>query len=508
MQEQAKMQHTRDEIVATATRQSTQHELRADPTSDTGNEVVLFGLDVSNTSMRQAIDWIIQRARQRRKTLLNFVNAHCINTACRHPRYRRALQRSDRLLPDGSGVKLALRLQGKVLTENLNGTDLFPHLCRAAAEHGLSMYLLGAGPGIAEQAAANMIRRFPHLRIAGTRDGYFRDEQHAEVIAIINASGADVLLVAMGVPRQELWLAQHRDVLQSTINIGVGGLFDFYAERISRAPSWLRRLGMEWTWRLLQEPSRMWRRYVLGNPEFVLRALFDAVHIRRAQDLAHMLPQSHVKAFGRRFHWWLSTHTTPLGQRLLDITATSAALLMAAPLMAMAAVAIRVESPGPVFFSQQRVGLGGTPFKMWKFRSMRSDAEASQSALVQRNEMTGGVLFKLKHDPRITRVGRFIRRFSIDELPQLWNVLCGDMALVGPRPALPGEVAQYPLAARQRLAVRPGITCIWQVRGRSNIPFEGQVAMDLEYIHKATLTTDFRLLLQTIPAILRGDGAY
>ncbi|MFT5173798.1 MAG: exopolysaccharide biosynthesis WecB/TagA/CpsF family protein [Gammaproteobacteria bacterium] len=502
------MQHTSYENIATAAPKNTQYELRVDPTPGTDNEVVLFGLDVSNTSMRQAVDWIIQRARQRQKTLLNFVNAHGLNTACRQPIYRRVLQRSDRLLPDGSGVKLALRLQGKVLTENLNGTDLFPHLCCAAAEHGLSIYLLGAGPGVAEQAAANMIRRFPQLRIAGTRDGYFRDEQHAEVIETINASGADVLLVAMGVPRQELWLAQHLDCLQTSINMGVGGLFDFYAERISRAPLWLRRLGMEWTWRLLQEPSRMWRRYVLGNPEFVLRALFDAAHIRRTKDLARTLSQGHIRAFGRRLHWWLSTRATPLSQRLLDITVAGSTLLIAAPLVAMAAIAIRVESPGSVLFSQQRVGLGGTPFRMWKFRSMRNDAEASKSALAQRNEMTGGVLFKLKRDPRITRVGRFIRRFSIDELPQLWNVLRGDMALVGPRPALPGEVAQYSLAARQRLAIRPGLTCIWQVCGRSNIPFEGQVAMDLEYIHKATLTTDLRLLLRTIPAVLSGDGAY
>jgi lipopolysaccharide/colanic/teichoic acid biosynthesis glycosyltransferase len=139
---------------------------------------------------------------------------------------------------------------------------------------------------------------------------------------------------------------------------------------------------------------------------------------------------------------------------------------------------------------------------------MYSDAEARKAALVRRNEMTGGVLFKIKDDPRITRIGRIIRRFSIDELPQLWNVLRGDMALVGPRPALPDEVAQYSLEARRRLSARPGITCIWQVSGRSNIPFEGQVAMDLEYIHTATLTTDLRLLLKTVPAVISGSGAY
>ena len=161
-----------------------------------------------------------------------------------------------------------------------------------------------------------------------------------------------------------------------------------------------------------------------------------------------------------------------------------------------------------MFFSQQRVGLRGRPFRLWKFRSMYRDAEGRRAALAANNEMAGGVLFKMRDDPRITRVGRLIRRLSIDELPQLWNVLRGDMALVGPRPALPGEVAEYSLEARGRLAVRPGITCIWQVSGRSGIPFEGQVAMDLDYIHRATLATDLQLLLKTVPAVISGDGAY
>ncbi len=440
--------------------------------------------------------------------MLNFVNAHCINIALRNNDYRQVLKQSDRLFPDGSGVKLALQWQRKALKANLNGTDLFPHLCEAAARNRLSLYLLGGAPGVAEQVAANMQRRYPQLRIAGTRDGYFSADHTDAVIDDINASGADMLLVAMGVPRQELWLAQHRDRLQTSVNMGVGGLFDFYAERIRRAPAWLRRIGMEWSWRLLQEPARMWRRYILGNPAFMYRAWRAAVQARKARRGNHILRQGNLKALLDRLHWSLSTRATPLGKRLLDIVGAGSGLILAAPLMALIALAIRIESPGPVFFCQQRVGLRGTPFRLWKFRSMFSDAEARKHELAGSNEMNGGVLFKIRHDPRITRVGRIIRRLSIDELPQLWNVLRGDMALVGPRPALPGEVAQYSLEARRRLATRPGITCIWQVSGRSNIPFEGQVTMDLEYIQTATLTTDIRLLLKTVPAVIGGSGAY
>jgi exopolysaccharide biosynthesis WecB/TagA/CpsF family protein len=472
------------------------------------NDVTLFDLQVANTNMGNALDWISRRVRSRQKTLLNFVNAHCLNTSCKNAAYRRVLRQSHRLLPDGSGVKLALRFQGIALQENLNGTDLFPHLCRKAAEQGLSLYLLGAGPGVAAQAAGNMLKRYPHLKIAGTRDGFFSAAEEDEVIATINRSGADILLVAMGVPRQELWLARHLDKLDTAVNMGVGGLFDFYSERISRAPLWLRKSGMEWVWRLLQEPGRMWRRYIIGNPEFVMRAWLDARYIRRQRRPDAGLGQKHGIALGRRLHWWLSTRITPLGKRALDIVGAGAGLLLASPLLTLTVLAIRLESTGSVFFSQERVGLRGKTFRFWKFRSMYIDAEEQKDTLMQHNEMDGGVLFKMKQDPRITRIGRIIRRFSIDELPQLWNVLRGEMSLVGPRPALPLEVAQYSLSDRHRLLATPGITGIWQVSGRSDIPFERQVEMDKEYIHKATLGTDIQLLLKTIPAVVFGRGAY
>jgi lipopolysaccharide/colanic/teichoic acid biosynthesis glycosyltransferase len=178
------------------------------------------------------------------------------------------------------------------------------------------------------------------------------------------------------------------------------------------------------------------------------------------------------------------------------------------PFLVSVALAIRLESKGPLIFRQQRVGRDGQPFTMFKFRSMFVDAEARKAALMASNEMAGGVLFKMRDDPRVTRVGRFIRRTSIDELPQLFNVLRGDMSLVGPRPPLPSEVAQYTLKDRGRLGAAPGITCIWQVSGRSEIPFPQQVEMDLDYIQGQSLAGDVRLLLKTVPALVRGRGAY
>jgi len=195
-------------------------------------------------------------------------------------------------------------------------------------------------------------------------------------------------------------------------------------------------------------------------------------------------------------------------KRAMDCIGAGIGLLLLSPLFAVMAVLIKLESAGPVLFSQTRIGKDGVEFRCWKFRSMFQDAEQRKQELMQQNEMAGGVTFKMKHDPRITRVGRFIRKASIDELPQLWNVFNGDMSLVGPRPPVPQEVAQYTAHERQRLAVKPGITCIWQVSGRSDIPFNEQVLLDIQYIQSRSLWLDISLLLRTIPAVLLARGSY
>ena len=206
--------------------------------------------------------------------------------------------------------------------------------------------------------------------------------------------------------------------------------------------------------------------------------------------------------------WCLTIRLTMFVKRTFDIFASTVLLVLLSPLFAITALCIVLESKGPVFYSQMRVGTDGRHFRFFKFRSMVVGAQAMKSQLMQHNESGDGVLFKIKKDPRITRVGRFIRKFSIDELPQLFNVLIGDMSLVGPRPATPDEVDQYTLEQRKRLNAVPGITCIWQVSGRSEIPFERQVQLDIEYIKSTSIFNDLVILLKTIPAVLSGKGAY
>lgn len=194
-------------------------------------------------------------------------------------------------------------------------------------------------------------------------------------------------------------------------------------------------------------------------------------------------------------------------KRLLDFSLSLALLVLLSPFLAVIAVLVKVTSAGPVFFVQRRVGQNGRLFDLYKFRSMVVDAEDQLERLRDQNEMDGPV-FKMKDDPRITKVGKVLRRFSLDELPQLWNVLTGDMSLVGPRPPVPGEVNMYERRDRRRLSMRPGITCTWQVSGRNTISdFESWVNMDLEYIDNWSLGRDLSLLLQTIPAVLTGHGA-
>jgi exopolysaccharide biosynthesis polyprenyl glycosylphosphotransferase len=204
--------------------------------------------------------------------------------------------------------------------------------------------------------------------------------------------------------------------------------------------------------------------------------------------------------YPHRLLWALAT------KRVIDIVGAVAGILITGPLFLLVALAIKLDSTGPVFFVQRRCGLRGRTFPFIKFRTMYTDAEERLEELRSYNEVSGPV-FKMKNDPRVTRVGRVLRKYSIDELPQLWHVLVGQMSLVGPRPPIPGEVGQYELNVRRRLSVRPGLTCLWQVRGRSLLSFEDWIRLDLEYIDRWSLMLDFRILLLTIPAVLRGKGA-
>lgn len=194
-------------------------------------------------------------------------------------------------------------------------------------------------------------------------------------------------------------------------------------------------------------------------------------------------------------------------KRAFDLVLASVALVLLLPIIPLIAVMIKLDSPGPVLFRQDRVGKNGRPFKFYKFRSMRSDAEEQKKDVEALNEVDGPV-FKVRSDPRITSVGKFLRRSSLDEIPQVFNVFRGDMSIVGPRPPLPSEVERYQPWQRKRLEVTPGITCLWQISGRSHLSFNEWMRLDLEYLRQRSLRTDVLILLKTIPAVIARKGAY
>jgi N-acetylglucosaminyldiphosphoundecaprenol N-acetyl-beta-D-mannosaminyltransferase len=233
--------------------------------------ISLLGIDVDNVTMDEAIRAILERLDPGGPYQVAFINADCVNIACRHAEYRRVLGRASLAFADGVGLKLAGLALGRPVRDNVNGTDMLPPLCEALAREGKSLYLLGAKPGVADDVRQWMHCRFPEIRVAGCRHGYFTPEEEAEVVRDVARSKADLLLVAFGAPRQELWIDRHLDELGVRVAIGVGGLFDFYSGRIPRAPLWIRRIGMEWLFRMGQEPGRLWRRYLLGNPLFLAR---------------------------------------------------------------------------------------------------------------------------------------------------------------------------------------------------------------------------------------------
>jgi lipopolysaccharide/colanic/teichoic acid biosynthesis glycosyltransferase len=194
-------------------------------------------------------------------------------------------------------------------------------------------------------------------------------------------------------------------------------------------------------------------------------------------------------------------------KRLFDLVVGGAIVILVGPLLPLVAIMIKLDSDGPVFYRQDRVGKGCRPFKFYKFRSMYVEADRRQAELAKENELDGPV-FKMRVDPRVTAVGRFLRRSSMDEIPQVLNVLRGDMSIVGPRPPLPGEVSRYSAAHRRRLEVKPGITCLWQISGRSHIGFEEWMRLDMEYLRTRGLWTDFLIFVKTIPAVMARRGAY
>lgn len=231
----------------------------------------VLGIPVGRLSVDEARAQVVSLHEDPEPSLCVYVNAHSINLAHNDREYRNVLIGADLVLPDGAGVAIAARMQGERFPANLNGSDFNPVILEEAARDGWPTFLLGARQGVAERAAAVLRSRIPGLDICGTHDGYFSDD--AAIVQAIRSAGASLLMVAMGNPKQELWLRDHLAATGARLGVGVGAFLDFSAGHVPRAPGWMNRLGIEWLYRLAQEPRRMWRRYIIGNPIFLWRVV-------------------------------------------------------------------------------------------------------------------------------------------------------------------------------------------------------------------------------------------
>ena len=248
--------------------------------------VQILDTTVNNLLMDEALHHVMNAISASRFTPISFVNPACANIAASNPQYRRDLQACDLVLPDGFGMKIASKWLGTPIRQNVNGTDFFPRLCTAMNEQGHRLYLLGARPEVVAQVSQVVRQRWPRIKVVGARHGYIEAHEEASVAQDIQESGAHVVLVAMGVPAQESFIARWGHRMGPCVAMGVGGLFDFVAGRVSRAPQWMRDAGLEWVWRLMQEPGRMWRRYLVGNLTFLLRVALQRAGLRKPRKLA------------------------------------------------------------------------------------------------------------------------------------------------------------------------------------------------------------------------------
>jgi N-acetylglucosaminyldiphosphoundecaprenol N-acetyl-beta-D-mannosaminyltransferase len=248
------------------------------------DRVKVLGIPIRNITMEEALDYILLAAASATPHQLCFVNTDCVNKAQSNPEYAARLRDSDVILADGIGIRVAGKILRQEIRQNVNGTDLFPLLCGRLENSDTGMFLLGANPGVVEAVNGWIAANFPRAQVKGMHHGYFTAEEQPAVLREIRHSGAQILLVAFGAPRQDIWIAEHLAETGVGIAMGVGGLFDFYSGRIARAPQWMRELSLEWTYRLLQEPSRMWKRYLLGNFIFLSRVVWSMVRPGKTLD--------------------------------------------------------------------------------------------------------------------------------------------------------------------------------------------------------------------------------
>ncbi len=481
-------------------------------TSITGGPVNHLGLSFSRLEPNQFINWIGLGLMTPGNKSLSFVDATVLNQCRDDKQAFEMLKRAELLVPRGQALQLQLLTYHGSNQPSVPTQMLYDELLLELESRRLTTVFLASDMKMVSALEPLLLQRYPKLdyTIETLNDQYHFST--TQLAANLQQSESRVIISLLESPQQERMLSRLNRLMQDQLFIGIGaGLPESIMEvRANESTLW-RRISLALRKKrhsILLKPTQ-WLGYAARWFEARLHPQGDTTQLNlailgsswRSRLLRTLIA---LKASSFRVRRALGR----LLKRTLDLVGVGTGLLLLSPMLIIVALVIKLSSPGPVFYSQMRVGLRGKLFRMWKFRSMYTDADKRKAELEAQNEMAGGVLFKMKRDPRITPIGRIIRRLSIDELPQLLNVLTGEMSLVGPRPALPQEVEAYPVLARARLEVKPGLTGLWQISGRSDLPFDKQVLLDTAYVHTQSTSNDIKLIAKTIPAVVSGKGAY
>ena len=469
--------------------------------------VNILGVDVKSAHPDIIVNLIDSRLEQKETTKIAFLNTNLSNVVARNWQLREELK-SFIILNDGLGVDFARKiLHGRQFEHNLNGTDLLPYFL-GHTKHQLRVFLFGSRTDVLERAKVVISETWPRHIIVGTQNGYFEKSDLPKIASQVALLKPDLILVALGNPIQEDWISRYVPRI-CPCAFAVGAWFDFISGSVSRAPLWVRRSRMEWVYRLGMEPQRLWRRYILGNSQFLIRVI--AARLRNGKETEK---KSHMSTIAsgtlssesdRNGKHHPNNYILSWTKRSLDVVCAGAGLMLLLPSFIGIAIVIRATSPGPVIFRQRRTGRNFEPFTIYKFRTMTVEACSD-------NDIKQATL----GDVRITRVGRFLRKASLDELPQLVNVLKGDMSLIGPRPhAVTHDEKfskQFPVYNHRFLA-KPGLSGLAQVNGaRGEIKTADDIVRrlkyDLGYIREASLRTDLNIMLRTVAEVFFSRHAH
>jgi exopolysaccharide biosynthesis WecB/TagA/CpsF family protein len=463
------------------------------------SECLAFGLEIFNPSPADSLDLIVEKIGEEGGGIYTFLSASPWVYYHQDQRVRMCLEKSTHRFADGIATLIASRLHCGKVPRRITGPD-FTKMGLSQWSGKNMVFIGGSKGGIQKITELFKISSFIHI------DKEFKNLSEDDVIGTIaeirqRMPDFEIIWLGIGCPKQEIFAYYLSRILKKELLSNgswsskeskknykifcIGAALDFTSGDKKRAPKIMQKLGLEWAFRFLQEPKRLFNRTVIGNLKFLYLCLRYKL--------------CNCKYLKTNY----KTH-----KRILDIIVSIGLLIFLSPLYFMASLAIYLQDRGPIIYKQARVGKGRVPFKFYKFRSMNVGAEELQENLEKYNESEDGIIFKMKKDPRITPIGRFLRRWSIDELPQLFNVLKGQMSLVGPRPPILRETSNFTQDQLRKFEVKPGITGLWQVSGRSLLPFKRQLELDIEYINNQCLILDLEILMKTIPTILSGRGAY